>query len=127
MRLQGWAVEKQEELEEQENKVQEDAVTSEPACNAPSGLITNINSNATPNPKPSFPEKNVTELLEKVKVKAKGSAVWAKGTGFGSFRNTASNWDVDAFVAAQAEKDRLQAELLEMVLEKIKSTVGQES
>ena len=131
MRLQGWAVEKQEELEEQEeqeNKVQEDAVTSEPACIAPGGLSTNINSNATPNPKPSFPEKkNVTGLLEKGKVKAKGSAVWAKGTGYGSFRNTASNWDVDAFAAAQAEKDRLQVELLEMVLEKIKSTVEQES
>ncbi|KAH8074163.1 hypothetical protein JL720_10718 [Aureococcus anophagefferens] len=48
---------------------------------------------------------------------ASASAYWAKGTGYGHDNSEAAvTWDVDAYVAAQREKDRLVGDVLRRAL-----------
>jgi len=112
--------EKEEEEQEEEEEEQE-------GDGRGGGEKTEVEADTTAADAPTTPaaaSASASSSAGEVQTPKDASATWADGTGYGSGAcSNAGNWDMAAYEAAQAEKDRLQAELLELVLEQIANTV----
>ncbi|KAH8045920.1 hypothetical protein JL722_13972 [Aureococcus anophagefferens] len=67
--------------------------------------------------RPPRPRRRLCPGRAREQGKRKARAYWAKGTGYGHDNSEAAvTWDVDAYVAAQREKDRLVGDVLRRAL-----------